>query len=346
MANLQKYFEDFHKKIKLEYEDNDTLREKRDILIDKLKKNMPEDAPSFSTFNQGSYAMFTGIKPLEGGQYDIDVGLWFNMSKEDYPDPLVPKQWVYDALKDHTHDVRIKHPCVTVTYKEDGEPAYHVDLTVYAADNPDKKVYLARGKKYSSEENKYWEESNPKELIDRIQNHLDDENDRAQFRRAIRYLKRWKDIKFNNVDKKPSGIGLTVAALDYFSPKYVYDAFTNTRYPDDLQAVTDFVQALINAFKWVYSEEEEKWVLRLIVNLPVPPYTDLFEKMTNKQMETFKEKLEKLLTALQEAKSEVDPVEACKTLQKQFGDDFPVPEIEETGERKDRPAIITESSSA
>ena len=28
-------------------------------------------------------------------------------------------------------DAKIKKPCVTVTYKKDGEAAYHVDLVTY-----------------------------------------------------------------------------------------------------------------------------------------------------------------------------------------------------------------------
>ena len=84
---------------------------------------------------------------------------------------------------------------------------------------------------------------------------------------------------------------------------------------------------------------------RLRVYLPVEPYSDLFEKMTDNQMASLKEKLGNLLEALDSAIDEVDPVKACETLKKVFGDDFPIPEKPETGEKKHR-AIATASASA
>jgi hypothetical protein len=84
---------------------------------------------------------------------------------------------------------------------------------------------------------------------------------------------------------------------------------------------------------------------RLRVYLPVEPYSDLFAKMSDNQMATLKEELESLLDALDSAATEVDPVVASETLKKVFGDDFPVPEKPDTGEKKSR-AISTASASA
>lgn len=67
--------------------------------------------------------------------------------------------------------------------------------------------------------------------------------------------------------------------------------------------------------------------------------------MTDIQMADFKKQLNALLDALNSAEEEVDPVTACETLQKIFGDDFPVPEKSETAQKKG-PAIITSSASA
>ncbi len=118
MVNLQSEFEEFHDRIKLkDFDENENLREKRNILLEKLKSNISDDAASYTTFNQGSYAMGTGIKP-EDGDYDIDVGLRFNIDKEEYSDPIEPKKWVYDALDGHTKKVEIRRSCVTVTYHD------------------------------------------------------------------------------------------------------------------------------------------------------------------------------------------------------------------------------------
>src|SRR6266849_3600286 len=108
MAKIQKQFEQFHEAIKLRhYDENAELREKRDRVLKRLKEGMEkrfaekgEEPPKFTTFNQGSYAMGTGTKPLDR-DYDIDVGVCFEIAKADY-DPVEVKEWVYDALKDHT----------------------------------------------------------------------------------------------------------------------------------------------------------------------------------------------------------------------------------------------------
>ena len=112
MLNLQKEFYKFHENIKLDYE-NQKLHDKREILLKKLKNNISGDAATYTIFNQGSYAMGTGIYP-EDEDYDIDAGIKFNINKEDYDNPIVPKKWVKDALERHTKHVAIRRSCVTV----------------------------------------------------------------------------------------------------------------------------------------------------------------------------------------------------------------------------------------
>lgn len=342
MANVQKQFIEFHNAIKLD-DENETLREKREIILKKLKNKITEDAPVYEPFVQGSYALSTGVKPIDG-EYDIDVGLAFEMSKDDHK-PVTAKQWVRDALDGHTDSVVvIKTPCITVTYIEDGEPAFHVDLTVYAAHNADGNTYLAKGRPASAAENKVWDLSDPKELMRLVRSHFGDAQDRAQFRRVIRYLKRWKDNKFDTgKHAAPTGIALTVAAVNYFSPSKV-DPFTGKRVDNDLLVLMNFVNSLLDAFFTVINDKGE-YVERLVVRVPTPNYDDLLAKMTDTQMLSFKNKLTNLRDALVTAEDKVDPVEACQVLQKQFGDDFPIPPKEETAQSKNV-AVATGSASA
>jgi hypothetical protein len=352
MTQLQKHFEEFHSKIKLS-DENDILQEKRDIILNKLRNRLKkifeergETAPSFTHFNKGGYAMGIGVVPINS-DYDIDVGLVFDICKDDYPDPVVPKKWVYDALEGHTDDVRIRQPCVTVQYHLEGEPIYHVDFAVYSHEGDiNGNTYLARGKPHSSPERRVWQPDDPKGLIEAVRNRFSDEEDRKQFRRVIRYLKRWKDIQFpSDGNAAPIGIGITVAAYHWFSPRHtLIDRFQNKRRPDDLSAMRSFVDQLLWNFRLVNQNGE--LAERLIVHLPVQPGNDLFEKMTNLQMVNFKQKLEELNEVLQEAEDqEADPTEACRKLQTPFGDEFPVPELNETAKRK-APAIVSSSSSA
>jgi hypothetical protein len=347
MAALQSYFEKFHDAIKME-DENEILREKREILITKLRGRLNEmftDPPTFTEFNKGGYAMNLGIKPLNG-DFDIDVGLKFDINKYDYSNPVVVKEWVYHALYGHTDDVKIKKPCVTVQYHLNKEPVYHVDFAIYAGDGSSTNLYLARGKPTSPDENKKWEIDDPKGLIKIIRERFTDKDDRLQFRRVIRSLKRWKDVKFSpDGHEAPIGIGLTVSGYRWFSiSKTLSDPVKLSYTYNDLDATINLVNAMLNQFHFV-GEKEGKSLYRLNVMLPVQPSNDLFEKMTDIQMTNFKEMLENLRDALTEAWDETDPREASKILRKQFGDDFPVPELEETAQKRG-PAIISSSSAA
>ncbi|WP_099364497.1 nucleotidyltransferase domain-containing protein [Fredinandcohnia onubensis] len=342
MADCRTQFNKFHENIKLK-EENEILKDKRDIIIKKLNEKLSEQTDyEFSVFNQGSYAMHTGIKPLDD-DYDIDVGLYFEISKDDV-DPIPAKMWVYNALEGHTKDVKIKKPCVTVTYAA----GYHVDVTVYAANNSDGKVYLAKGKPTSNAEDKSWDESNPKDLIKEIRDNLTIEDDRKQFRRVVRYLKRWKDIKFTSVNGKPTGIALTSCVYHWLNIQKETDLFDGKVTYKDLDALINIVSNMISNFvdEPVLVDGEYQYMPRLRVYLPVDPKPELFEKMTHKQMKTFKEKLEDLLEALEDAKEKTDPTEAAEILQNQFGDDFPIPTKSATGKKATAAAVITSSESA
>lgn len=351
MANVQRQFEKFDEVIRLKrFDENETLREKRDIIIRKLKDKLPkvfedagEECPVFYFRDQGSYEMGTGVVPLNG-DFDIDQGLYFQVSKDQYPDPVVLKQRVHTALDGHTDNVVIRRSCVTVFYHNDGEPIYHVDLAVYsdAECNIDQKQYIAKGKSSSTADYRIWEQTNPQALTELMEARFIG-NDRHQFRRVVRYLKRWKDENFDvSTNGAPIGIGLTIAAYNWLQNSYS-DAFYGT--PDDLAALRKLIGQMIGCFSSIWDEGEQALVRRLVVKMPVEPWNDLFAKMTSQQMANFEDKLKVLQESLDEAASELDPVEACIVLRKVFGEDFPVPEKQETA-RKNPPAIVSSSNSA
>lgn len=346
MSSLQYYFEKFHNTIKLKnMEEDKQLREKRNIILERLNEKLKEgNRPSYNHFNQGSYAMNIGVIPVDN-DYDIDVGIRFEISKDDYK-PVDVKNWVFEALNGHTYNVNMKNPCVRVAYLNNGVIEYHVDLAIYAANNSDGKLYLARGKQNSIDAYRIWEVSNPLGLIDLINNHYEDADDRAQFRRVIRYMKRWKDVKFSSTgNAAPVGIGLTVCAYYYFAVNKSLDYATGKSKYNDLSSLTNFVQTMLNHFTPVYSTIDEAYFDRLRAELPTEPNNDIFENMTGRQMEDFKAKLEDLLTTLKEADAEADPVKACEKLQKVFGDDFRVPTADETAAKAAAPAMVGVSNS-
>ncbi|MYK20371.1 nucleotidyltransferase [Candidatus Poribacteria bacterium] len=262
--------------------------------------------------------MGTGIEPLPREDYDIDVGLIFHLSKNDYS-PIEVKKWVYEALHTGNRTVKYKRPCVRVQYHRAGEELYHVDLAIYA-ENPfnwDNRIYLAKGFPGSAPENQIWEPADPRGLIENFQRKFQGQDgNRDQFRRIIRYLKRWKDVNFSaNGNARPTGIAITACAMNWFQIGTRYNISDGKNYYDDLTSLKNLAQAIINQFDW--------WTGRMSVCLPVSPRNNLFEKMSDKQMEIFKSRLEAFRDSLSQVELTVDTLTSCHILQEVFGGDFP-----------------------
>ena len=325
--SVQSEFKKFNNKIRVDFEVKKELSNKRDILLGKLRNN--DELPSFKELNQGSYAMCTGIEPEDDSEYDIDVALRFSANKDDY-NPIELKKKICEILKNHTdYGAEIKKPCVTVTYKKDGEAKFHVDLVTYLyADKDDEKsqLYIAKGKDKDSQE---WEAADPKGLVHYINDSVEGGEKRNQFRRVIRYLKKWKNRKFSNTGHaNPPSIGITLIAADNF----------NYYEEDDLSSLIDLVNTIINKFSYVRTNESGRSMYK--ISLPLPYNLkfkfgdDIFEKMSVAQMTDFKYKIEKLKKDLVEVRDEADELEQYKKLNKIFGDDFEIPEEKNSAKKQ------------
>ena len=185
MAKLQKEFLSFHDTIKIgTYEENKTLRDKRDMLIHELTVGLKDEVIpgtknklAFTKLDQGSYAMNTGIKP-KSDDYDIDVGVNFDINTDDYPSYEL-KQLVFDTInRQSNRTVEYNRPCITVKYSN----GYHIDLAVYANNGSDMRI--AWGKRNSEE--KIWYKADPKGLTKWVGEVSTDAIEREQFRRCVR----------------------------------------------------------------------------------------------------------------------------------------------------------------
>lgn len=349
--SLQKYFKQFDTAIKMDFDVKSELKDKRDVLLNILKGS--EDIPAFEKYDQGSYSMHLGVEPLDK-EYDIDVGLRFQVSRSEY-EPMDLKDKIYDLLKDHTdYGAKIKRPCVTVTYKKDGEAAYHVDLVIYTYEDKDDResqLYLARGKS-SGDEDTCWEKSDPVGLVNYVKDkYKGDEfkEDREQFRRVIRYMKRWKNKKFSSEgNAEPPSIGITLIAVDKFEAYKTYDYLEEKYLYDDLEAVLNFTRTIKNLFVYKELSDKGRAMYTIEYNLPetlnFEPNVNVFKKMTDNYMTDFKEKIDALISDLDNVKTEIDEVEQCKKLKRIFGDDFPVPEKKEASKHQMNYIPATSSS--
>jgi predicted nucleotidyltransferase len=333
MPKLQKEFIDFHDNIKLgTYDENQTLRDKRDLLIGELKAVLKDEkipdtdkALTFTTFGQGSYAMHTGITPSDS-DYDIDVGIAFDIQKEDYP-PVKLKRLIREKLKHENRTVLIRRPCITIKYAA----GYHVDLAVYADNSDD--YHIAWGKESSADPT--WEKSEPKKLIDWVKEISTDAKARLQYRRCVRYLKAWKEKHFSgNGNAMPPSIGLTIQAGKWFS----------YREDSDLDTLISIISHIFDEFADEYHEDSDSWKKSIKACLPVEPFNDVYDQMTLIQTHSFHEKIDALLEALETARDEDDAHEASKILRSVFGDKFTLVEKEEARISNQKPYVTTGKS--
>ncbi|HBW22533.1 MAG: hypothetical protein A2X28_02800 [Elusimicrobia bacterium GWA2_56_46] len=327
MANVQKQFEEFHNKIRVD--DYDSLREKRDIVLKRLRKHLKENKrPGFDELLQGSYAMGVGITPIKELEYDMDIGLRFEINYQDYNAAEISK-WVYEGVEDHTDKVEQKGPCIRVTYAQGG---YHLDLVCYAWEkNSNSGIFKLAHK------TKGWKPADPPgllEFVEKTRKPFDIAKDSAtqtdQFRRSVRYLKRWNDEAIpRESDTKPTGLSFILLCAEHLSPTVAASGQS-----DDLTALRNFALLMANTTG------------RLVAKKPTPEYEDILAKLPDAEMNALKSRFESLVKILGNAAKETDPIKACELLQTVFGKDFPVPTAEETAARTSAPAIITSSSSA
>lgn len=306
MADLQSHLELFHNRIRVSTE---PLTEKRDIILDIIRNYLRENSlPGFELINQGSYIYGVGVKPLGENEYDIDVGLAFNITTKDYPDASIVRKWVLAAIDGHTNKVLDRKPCIRVHYAQ----GFHVDLVIYAKyKDSDETDNFQLGYKDGS-----WKDADPKKLKEYVNNAKDQfketkvDGEANQLQRVVRYFKRWNDI-LNPVEDedKPTGISLLLLAIKDLSPTLKDDQSE----PDDLYAMISFLEKVIPVFSFQ----------RIIVNKPTPQYEDVFARISATGMSELLDRLKTLKNKLIKARETDDVTIACSELRTIFGDDFP-----------------------
>ncbi len=316
--SIQRKFINFHNAIKLSREDDKyrDAREKDESILAALKAAFKEAGyPVIETFMQGSLRTATTIKHPKN-DFDIDRALVIDSSNAP-EDPVEVKKVVCSVLeKRGFKDAKIKMPCVTADY---ARLNLHIDIVVYrkSGDNYE----LAVGKRNSGDTVKEWSISDPKGLIANINDksscvYIGSSEDKlSQYKRLVRYMKRWRDEKFEDtVRKKVYSIGITVMLKEQFKP--VLNEYGK---PDDLQALRDTVAAIQNGG---YFKPQADGNYRVKVDLPVTPFRDIFDGSSAATGTQFWNKLNTVLRKLDKALAEESLKKQCDILRELFGDDF------------------------
>ncbi len=348
--SLQTQYNKFSKKIALTRESKEykKARERDDNITPKVEKALEEEGYEVdSNFLQGSLKSHTGVTPVDD-DYDIDraIALKFLTSPGD---PVKAKKIVKDVLLKHGFtDVKIKKPCVTANYKSDNA---HIDFPIYR-----KTLFgnfqLGVGKEHSDDSLKNWEDSDPKGLVEWVtsdKNHQSflglgslSTEEKSQFYRIVRYLKRWRDNTYNveSERKKVYSIALTIMAKESFSP--VID--DDTGKVDDHSALKQTVNKILEGHYFT-EEEEDKFVV--CVNLPVTPNNNIYSESGKSVGSKFRRRLKRFKDNLQKVDELGSLTDQCELLRKQFGNDFPIPDSDpESRASVDSPGIVGISNGA
>tara|TARA_R110001583_G_scaffold122072_1_gene273324 strand:+ start:6853 stop:7884 length:1032 start_codon:yes stop_codon:yes gene_type:complete len=321
--SLQTKFINFRDTIQLGREDAayKDAKDKDESILIAIKKAFREAGyPVIDSFYQGSMSTNTAIThPIK--DFDIDRALIIDAN--DAPDnPMEVKKLVLQVLENRGFkNATIKKPCVTADY---ASLNLHIDITVYRKNGDS--YELAVGKASSDENNREWSPSAPKKLINYI-NSKDEyygssEDKLKQFKRLVRYIKRWRDNKFSSVvGNKIYSIGVSVMFKDKFAPSFSDDGKAN-----DLQALRDTVHAVING-GYFETQSDDKYKVR--VTLPTLPYRDIFHSSSIDTGTQFRNKLVSMRTKLDEALEESSLIKQCEIMRGLFGDDFEVPDSDQ-----------------
>lgn len=322
--SLQAKFSSYHGKISLGHgaDSYKSAREKDDSILRELKSAFKDAGyPVIDSFLQGSMATRTAIKhKVEDFDIDRAVVIDYQQAPEN---PVEVKKLVLKVLeKRGFKNAKIKKPCITADY---ASLNLHIDITVYRRRGD---FYeLAVGKFGSDENNREWSASDPKGLIDYINNssvYLGSSQEKlSQFKRSVRYMKRWRDHQFSDsTAKKVYSIGLTTMLKNEFQPGFNADGKQS-----DLIALRATVSQILDTGKYFLAIGGGRY--KVTVPLPVTPYLDIFDGAAIDTGTQLYNKLCSLRGSLENTEKEASLKKQCENIQKIFGDDFDVPEKEQ-----------------
>lgn len=332
----QQRFIKFHDAIKLSREDDaySKARAKDDSVTADVKSTFKDKGyPVVEDFIQGSFSTHTAVK-LKGEDFDIDRAIVID-SGDAPDDPVAPKIVICDDVleKRGFKSATVKKPCVTADYTSE---KLHIDYPVYRKSG--NSYELAVGKRNSGENERKWDQADPKGLRDWVTDSSNyggsAEIKACQFYRVVRYFKRWRDEKFSSdVRDKIYSIGITVMAKECFVP-----AMNDEGKLDDLSALKSTVKAMLNRGYFIHQDGD---AYKVSVSLPVTPFRDIFHNSSTNTGTQFRNKLKSMESKLSDAINEDDEKKRCEILRDLFGDDFPDCENEKKASKSDKRVFAT-----
>ncbi|MET8776603.1 nucleotidyltransferase [Nocardia sp. NPDC004654] len=290
--SLRSYFAKFLDDISLKQRQVDRITSASNALIDFLQK-----AYSLSNeeiFLQGSYANGTAVKPVDGGEYDVDI-VCVSVKHDESADEAIND--LFDTLQDHGRykdKLTPKKPCVRIQYADDDIGQFHVDVVPVRVSQTDKAPLDA------PRAGDGWHPTAPNEYTNWC------EQQGLEFRQTVQMLKRWRD-EHQEVRGAIKSIVLQVLISQHLPADAV----------DDADRVAQTILGLHNELSSLESPPE---VWNPVMDIGVE---NLAKRWSKESFANFKTELGEaagLVNVAANADTLVEKVDAWKEL---FGDAFP-----------------------
>lgn len=245
-------------------------------------------------FLQGSFANGTAIKPIDGGEYDVDI---ICVSADPVESAKAALEGLFDKLSEHgTYRDRLvaKTPCVRVEYADDYSGSFHVDVVPVRVCQGDSTAPLDAPRRDAG-----WHPTAPGEYTDWCAAQGE------QFRRTVKIFKRWRN-EHQDVKKAIKSIVLQVLVSENMSAL-----------SDDGERIKAILDQLSSVLSPLSSAP--------VISNPVLADENLAARWDDASFKDFKKELSEACGLAADAIASADAVEAAEKWRELLGESFPLP---------------------
>ncbi len=244
-------------------------------------------------FLQGSYANGTAVKPVQGGEYDVDIVCVSADQADSATSALADMYKLLDDTGRYHGRLELKKPCVRIQYADDEIGKFHVDVVPVRVDQTHDIAPLDAPRRQSG-----WHPTAPNEYTEWCA------RQGPQFIRTVKMLKRWRD-EHQGVRQAIKSIVLQVLVARHMPSRLMSDG-----------------ECIYQVLHGIHQDLEPLAGPPAVLN-PVLPDENLTKRWELDHFRNFQKELAEAVELAQEAIEASTLVEACEHWRELFGDSFP-----------------------
>ncbi|MFD9740627.1 cyclic GMP-AMP synthase DncV-like nucleotidyltransferase [Umezawaea sp. NPDC059074] len=291
--NIQDYFSRFVEDISLGVKQVGRIESASSTLLKFLREQYGLTVSE--VFLQGSYANGTAVKPVKGGEYDVDI-VCISAGEADTAEGALKD--VYGKLEAngrYAGKLKLKQPCVRIEYADDEIGSFHVDVVpVRVCQSPEAPLDAPR-------QNQGWHPTAPNEYTAWCG------QQGPRFVDLVKMIKRWRD-EHQEVRSAVKSIVLQVLLASHMPA----------------QASNDGERAFLT-LESLDAELKDLTSPPIVAN-PVLPRENLAGRWTRESFKEFKSELASAVIIACAAIQATTLVESCERWRELFGEAFPLVE--------------------